>query len=195
MVSLLRRRQVLLISCPDASLYWLMALHVLCISHCERQRLDIVSAWAVIKGVMEKWVAANNYFHLWLIYGWVFNLLALQFSTENVQKQDTKCFPQFPRAQGEVFGPANNSKPKGVQFTMIYKTGILQYRGESMERGSVAFHFGWLMLSFTDQYKYRGLTLDEHMLFKGAVSVQAQSVGRALGSALNNVKQRGNLAL
>lgn len=39
----------------------------------------------------------------------------------------------------------------------------------------------------SDQYKYLGLKLDEHMMFKEAASVVAQSAGRALGSVLSKV--------
>ena len=55
------------------------------------------------------------------------------------------------------------------------------------------FNLEPLKLSYTEQYKYLGLTLDEHLTFDEAVSVLAQSAGRALGSIMNKVKHCGNL--
>lgn len=56
-----------------------------------------------------------------------------------------------------------------------------------MKRSSDVFDFGSIVLPYTDQYKYLGLKLDEHMTFS---SVRG---GRALGSVQNKVKQCGNL--
>ena len=77
--------------------------------------------------------------------------------------------------------------------TNQHKTQIVQFRQKSPQRSSIVFKLGLLKLSYTDQYKYLGLTLDEHMTFREAVSVLAQSAGRALGSIMNKVKHCGNL--
>ena len=73
------------------------------------------------------------------------------------------------------------------------KTQIVHFRPKSLQRSSVEFNFGQIMLSYTENYKYLGLTLDEHMTFDDAVGSLAQSAGRALGSVMNKVKHCGHL--
>ncbi len=57
------------------------------------------------------------------------------------------------------------------------KTQIVNFRHRSLIRSSVVLNLGSIVLSYTDQYKYLGLMLDEHMTFKEAVGVLAQSAG------------------
>lgn len=59
------------------------------------------------------------------------------------------------------------------------KPQIVHFRRKTVVRSSVVLNFGSVVLSCADQYKYLGLTLGEHMTFKEAVSVLAQSAGRA----------------
>lgn len=73
------------------------------------------------------------------------------------------------------------------------KTQIVHFRHKLVERSPFGFTLGSVVLTYTDQYKYLGLTLDEHLILKEAVSVLAQSAGRALGSVINKVKHCGAL--
>ena len=73
------------------------------------------------------------------------------------------------------------------------KTQIVHFRQKTKERSPIVFNFGPIRLSYTDQYKYLGLTLDEHMTFNDAVNGLAQSAGRALGSVINKGKHCGQL--
>ena len=75
------------------------------------------------------------------------------------------------------------------------KTQIVHFRKKSIERSNAIFCLGSIELTYTAQYKYLGLMLDEHGLFDGAVKLLAQSAGRALGSVINKVKHCGNLGI
>lgn len=55
------------------------------------------------------------------------------------------------------------------------------FKQKSQKRRSVVFNPSSILLTFTDHYKYLGLVLDEHMTFKDADTVLAQSAGRAVG--------------
>lgn len=66
---------------------------------------------------------------------------------------------------------------------------INQDKRHSKEKSSVSFHLGLVVLYYSDQCKYLGLTLDvEHTTLKEGVSVLAQSAGSALGSVPSRVK-------
>lgn len=75
------------------------------------------------------------------------------------------------------------------------QTQIAHFRQKSLERSSTVFNFGSTVLSYTDQYKYLGVTLDEHLTRKEADSLLAHTAGGALGSVLSRLKQCGVLGL
>ena len=68
------------------------------------------------------------------------------------------------------------------------KTQIVHFRKPSVKRSSFNFKLGSTDLHYTQNYKYLGLTLDEHLTFKEGIRVLNDSAGRALGSILNKVK-------
>ena len=67
------------------------------------------------------------------------------------------------------------------------KTQVVHFRKRVL-RSEFVFCFGSTPLSYTEHYKYLGLTLDDHLTFEEGVKALSDSAGRALGAVLNKVK-------
>ncbi len=74
------------------------------------------------------------------------------------------------------------------------KTQIVHFRKQAVQRSSFVFNFGSTPLTYANEYKYLGLTLDEHLTFKPAIGILSDSAGRALGSVPSKVKNCRDLS-
>jgi hypothetical protein len=74
------------------------------------------------------------------------------------------------------------------------KTQAMHFRKKrKLRHDGQALHIGGEKIKFVDQYKYLGVTFDEHLAFSANVKTLAGSAGRALGSLIAKYKCNPNM--
>ena len=68
------------------------------------------------------------------------------------------------------------------------KTKVIHFRNKRDTVSKFTFKSGSTSLSYTNSYKYLGLTLDEHLTFEEGTKILSDSAGRALGAVINKIK-------
>ena len=62
------------------------------------------------------------------------------------------------------------------------KTEVVHFRRKHKDRTSFEFSLGVNALNITDEYRYLGLVLNEHMDFSATGQILADAGGRAFGA-------------
>ena len=69
------------------------------------------------------------------------------------------------------------------------KSKIIHFRRKNVERSEFEFSYGNDVLSYCDNYKYLGCTLNEYLDYTESANILAKASGRALGSIITKYKQ------
>ena len=77
----------------------------------------------------------------------------------------------------------------------LSKTNILHIRKKKQPRSKFKFKFGQQPVEFCEEYKYLGLTLNEHLDFKLSADILSQSGGRALSAVITKMIKNGGFPL
>ena len=75
------------------------------------------------------------------------------------------------------------------------KTEILHIRKKSQPQSNFMFLFGVQPVKYCKEYKYLGLTLNEHLDFKLSTGILAESGGRSLSSVITKMIKHGGFPL
>ena len=65
----------------------------------------------------------------------------------------------------------------------------MNFKGTNMKQNDFQFYFGDLKSNYVENYKYMGLMVDHHLIFKLGTSARAESASRALGDIIAKTKQ------
>ena len=77
----------------------------------------------------------------------------------------------------------------------LSKTEVLHIRKKNKPRSNFIFKLGHQTVKYCEEYKYLGLTINEHLDFKQTTDILAESGGRSLSSVITKMIKNGGFPL